>query len=151
MTLSPLHDDDDRSSSSHGQDGHALFGEMVPLGGGDLIPLIKKKLLIGRRESCDIVLRFSNVSAHHCELFVNGGYWYVRDLKSRNGTKINASLIFEARVDPGDTVSISTHEYEFRYAPSELGAVGPPPDDISSNVFSRSMLDRAGLQNDQHK
>ncbi len=62
-----------------------MFGELIPVGGGDTIPLLKKTLLVGRRESCDIVLRFPNVSAHHCQLQVEGGYWYVHDQKSRNG------------------------------------------------------------------
>ena len=66
-----------------------MYGELIPLGGGDPIPLLKKQLLAGRRESCDIVLRFANVSAHHCQLVVEDGYWYVRDLQSRNGVKIN--------------------------------------------------------------
>ena len=48
-----------------------MYGELVPQGGGDPIPLLKKSLLVGRRESCDIVLRFSNVSAHHCQLTVS--------------------------------------------------------------------------------
>lgn len=41
----------------------AEYGELIPLGGGDTIPLKKNQLLVGRRESCDIVLRFANVSA----------------------------------------------------------------------------------------
>ena len=52
-----------------------FLGELLPVGGGDPIPLLKKSLLVGRRESCDIVLRFSNVSAHHCQLTLTGGYW----------------------------------------------------------------------------
>ena len=122
------------------------FGELVPIGGGDPIPLIKKDLLIGRRESCHIVLRFANVSAHHCQLYVNGGYWYVRDLKSRNGTKVNGMPVTEKRMDPGDEVSVAKHKYEVRYTPVDLGAVGPPPnDDLKSGIFGRSLLERAGL------
>ena len=45
-----------------------MYGQLLPLGGGDPIPLLKTELLVGRRESCDIVLRFANVSAHHCQL-----------------------------------------------------------------------------------
>ena len=37
-----------------------MYGELVPLGGGDPIPLLKKRLRIGRREGCDIVLNFAN-------------------------------------------------------------------------------------------
>ena len=106
-----------------------MHGELIPLGGGDPIPLLKKNLLVGRRESCDIVLRFSNVSAHHCQLICNGGYWYVKDLQSRNGIKVNGMRVSEKRLDPGDELSIAKHRYDVRYSPYDLGAVGPPPDD----------------------
>jgi adenylate cyclase len=117
------------------------------LGGGDPIPLLKKQLLIGRRESCDIVLRFANVSAHHCQLFVNGGYWYVRDMKSRNGVKVNGIGVQEKRVDAGDILSVAKHKYKLAYSPSDLGAVGPPPpDDLPQEIMKESLLSRAGLQ-----
>ena len=48
-----------------------MFGELIPVGGGDPIPLMKEQLVIGRREKCDIVLRFANVSGEHCELFAS--------------------------------------------------------------------------------
>jgi adenylate cyclase len=123
-----------------------MYGELVPQGGGDAIPLKKKSVLIGRRESCDIVLRFTNVSAHHCQLTVNGGYWYVKDLQSKNGVKVNDIRVTERRLDPGDTLSVAKHVYEVQYSPVDLGAVGPPPnDDMKSNIFGRSLLERAGL------
>jgi adenylate cyclase len=125
-----------------------MYGELVPVGGGDPIPLLKKHLLIGRRESCDIVLRFSNVSAHHCELTLNGGYWFVRDRKSRNGTKVNGLPVTDKRVDPGDTLSVAKHRYELHYSPYDLGAVGPPPpDDVAGDIMSHSLLERAGIKN----
>ncbi len=97
-----------------------MYGEMIPIGGGDPIPLLKKDLLVGRRESCDIRLRFANVSAHHCQLTCRNGYWYVQDLNSRNGTKVNGKRVTEKRIDPGDTVSVAKHNYEFHYSPAEL-------------------------------
>ncbi len=125
-----------------------MFGELVPVGGGDPIPLLKKELLVGRRESCDIVLRFSNVSAHHCELKAISGYWYVRDLNSRNGVKVNGVRVQEKRVDPGDILSIAKHKYEMVYSPVDnLGAMGPPPPDaIETDIFTKSLLERAGLE-----
>ncbi|REK05982.1 MAG: FHA domain-containing protein [Planctomycetota bacterium] len=124
-----------------------MYGEMIPLGGGDPIPLLKKILLVGRRESCDIVLRFSNVSAHHCQLYCNGGYWYVKDLKSRNGIKVNGMRVTEKRLDPGDTLSIAKHRYDVRYSPYDLGAVGPPPvDEEAEDMMKQSLLERAGLE-----
>jgi adenylate cyclase len=123
-----------------------MYGELIPAGGGDVIPLLKKTLLVGRRESCDVVLRFSNVSAHHCQLNVNAGYWYVRDMQSRNGVKVNGIRVTEKRLDPGDTLSIAAHKYEIRYVPVDLGAVGPPPpDEMETDIFRKSLLERAGL------
>jgi pSer/pThr/pTyr-binding forkhead associated (FHA) protein len=127
-----------------------MYGELVPRGGGDPVPLLKRSLLVGRRESCDIVLRFPNVSAHHCELVCDGGYWYVRDLKSRNGVKVNGIRVTEKRVDPGDILSIAKHQYDVKYAPAENGAVGPPPEDIPKyEVFGKSLLERAGLEKER--
>jgi predicted component of type VI protein secretion system len=124
-----------------------MYGELIPLGGGDPIPLIKKQLLVGRRESCDIVLRFANVSAHHCQIFVNGGYWYVRDMQSRNGVKVNGIKVQEKRIDPGDTLSVAKHNYDLDYSPADLGAVGPPPaDDLPAEIMTESLLSRAGLR-----
>lgn len=128
----------------------SAYGTLVPLGGGDSIPLLKKHLLVGRRESCDIVLRFSNVSAHHCELTLNGGYWFVRDWKSRNGTKVNGLRITEKRIDPGDVLSVAKHRYEVLYSPMELGAVGPPPeDDMASDIMGQSLMERAGIKHNE--
>ncbi|HID75551.1 MAG TPA: FHA domain-containing protein [Planctomycetaceae bacterium] len=125
-----------------------MYGELVPLGGGDPIPLLKKTLLLGRRESCDVVLRFSNVSTHHCQLTLREGYWYVKDLNSRNGTKVNGVRVEgERRIDPGATLHIARHRYQLRYSPAELGAVGPPPpEDSVEEIFRTPLLERAGLE-----
>src|SRR3974390_356002 len=124
-----------------------MYGELLPVGGGDPIPLLKRTLLVGRRESCDIVLRFSNVSAHHFQLTVTGGYSSVCDINSRNGVKVNGMRVTDKRIDPGDVISIAKHKYEVRYAPVELGAVGPPPIEVTkSDIFNKSLLERAGLE-----
>jgi hypothetical protein len=123
-----------------------MYGELIPIGGGDTIPLLKKSLLVGRRESCDIVLRFPNVSAHHCQFTLMNGYWYVRDLQSRNGVKVNNVKVSEKRIDPGDTVAVAKHRYQMHYSPADLGAVGPPPSDGGvQEIFGKSLLERAGL------
>ena len=128
------------------KDSGKLLGELVPQGGGDTIPLLKPKLLVGRREDCDIVLRFGNVSSEHCELTLESGYWFVKDLNSRNGTRINGFRVTKKRLDPGDTLSIAKRDYKARYSPNELGAEGPPPDvDVVEEILSRSLMEGAGL------
>jgi adenylate cyclase len=132
-----------------------MYGQLVPLGGGDPIPLVKKRLRIGRREGCDILLNFANISAHHALMEIEEGYWFIKDLRSRNGVKVGGKRILEGlkkRVDPGVVVSFAKHQYELMYDPTELGAYGSPPQDEQlDNLFSRSLLDRAGLDNRKAK
>lgn len=132
-----------------------MFGELVPVGGGDPIPLLKKRLRIGRRDSCDIMLDFGNVSGHHCLMELEEGYWFVRDLRSRNGVKLAGKKIMpniRRRVDPNVILTIAKHQYEVRYDPAELGAYGTPPqDDQLEDMFRESLLDRAGLKNDKNR
>lgn len=125
-----------------------MFGHLVPHGGGDPIPLLNKSLVVGRAESCDVVLRFPNVSSRHCMLTCNQGYWFVTDLDSSNGTKVNGSRVLRKRLDPGDKLSVAKHVYDVRYSPVEIGAVGPPPadEDEVSQIMNASLLQRAGLQ-----
>lgn len=126
-----------------------MFGELVPLGGGDPIPLMKKRIRVGRRDSCDIVLNFGNVSGHHCLMEIDEGYWFIRDLRSRNGIKVDGKRIVQGvrkRVDPGTPVTIAKHEFELEYDPKKLGAYGTPPqDEVVDDFFQESLLDRAGL------
>src|SRR5205823_5030111 len=71
------------------------LGELVPLGGGDTIPLVREVMTVGRRSTCDIHLNFPNVSGQHCEFSYKNGFWYVRDLGSQNGTKVGGERIMK--------------------------------------------------------
>lgn len=121
-----------------------MFGELVPQGGGDPVPLLKKKLLVGRRDSCDIALGFQNVSSRHCELELVDGYWLVRDLGSSNGTKVNGVRVRSKWVLPGDELSIAKHRYKIDYnvAPD---APPPPPLEDEDVDLGTSLLEKAGL------
>lgn len=140
------------SSSDHALDAAGrktarMLGELHPLGGGDPIPLLKSALLVGRRESCDIVLRFPNVSGSHCELSLNEGYWFVKDLGSSNGTKVNGTRVTESRIDPGDKLTIARHDFEVSYDPMATGgAAGGRLSAPQRDIFSRSLLSAAGLE-----
>jgi adenylate cyclase len=61
--------------------------------------------------------------------------------------KVNGVRVTDKRIDPGDVLSIAKHKYEVHYSPIDLGAVGPPPPEVpGSDVFSKSLLERAGLE-----
>ncbi len=123
------------------------YGQLTPVGGGDAIPLLKDRLTIGRRAECDIQLRFNNVSSQHCRMTLEHGYWFVRDLNSRNGIKVDKRTVIRKRLDPDCKISIARHEYIVEYNPQALGAYGPPPadDDYMDELMKSSLMDRAGL------
>lgn len=120
------------------------LGELNPCGGGDPIPLLHDKLLVGRRSSCDISLRFPNVSSHHCQLELKNGYWTVRDLGSKNGVKVNGEQIETKVLMPGDVLSVAKHEFEVLYTPD---TDAPVPEE--ENPFARGLLEKAGLATDR--
>jgi len=122
-----------------------LLGRLEPVGGGDPIPLVKPKLLVGRHPSCDICLPFKNVSARHCELIYEQGYWTVRDLNSTNGTKVNGQRVREQRVYPGDELSIAKHRYRLFYAPSPVTGHDADTHSIYEDITRESLMQRAGL------
>ena len=63
--------------------------------------------VIGRSAGCDVVLNHPSVSRRHAELErLGGGGWRVRDLKSRNGTRVNDQPVAEQTLYPGDLVQI---------------------------------------------
>lgn len=66
-------------------------------------------LIVGRAHGlCDIVIdRDDSVSGRHCELSVRNGCWYVRDLQSSNGTKVNNQKVFqELLLKTGDILQL---------------------------------------------
>jgi pSer/pThr/pTyr-binding forkhead associated (FHA) protein len=66
-------------------------------------------LIVGRSHGlCDIVIdRDDSVSGRHCELSVRNGCWYVRDLQSSNGTKVNNQKVFqELLLKTGDILQL---------------------------------------------
>jgi pSer/pThr/pTyr-binding forkhead associated (FHA) protein len=62
---------------------------------------------IGRARHCDCVVNDPTVSRVHAAIRHEDGHWWVRDLRSYNGTCVNGSLIAdEVEVHPGDRVSL---------------------------------------------
>lgn len=121
-----------------------MLGQLIPCGGGDAIPLLAPKLLVGRRSSCDIKLDFQNVSSHHCEFELKEGYWHIRDLNSSNGIKVNGERCLTKVLTPGDEVQIARHRFRIEY---HVTGNAPVPDD--ENPFAQSLMEKAGLEADR--
>lgn len=129
----------------------SVNGELVPVGGGDSVPLLQATLSIGRRESCDICLEFPNISGRHCELSFRDGYWSIRDLNSANGTKINGHRIDPRSprpLKPGTELAIGKRKYTIEYATTpEVQKKLEGMDIQEESVFGTSLLEKAGLLN----
>ena len=73
------------------------------------VPAGGKRLLVGRDEGNDVVLKAPGVSRRHCEFFVDGGEGrelWVRDLGSRLGVHRGEEALKESPVSEGDCLSL---------------------------------------------
>lgn len=120
-------------------------GELVPVGGGDAIPLVRPVLTLGRRASCDICLHFPNISGNHCELTYAEGAWVIRDLNSTNGIKVNGQRVERKVLRPDDTITIGKRNFTIHYA-LEIGrqALAELLDE-SEDLMDQPLLEKAGL------
>lgn len=123
---------------------YEVHGELQPIGGGDPIPLIREELTIGRRDSCDIRLPFPNISGIHAQLTFRNGYWYIRDMNSTNGVKVQGIRVQEKLLHPRDEITIGKRKYFIDY---ELPADRRALDEVvEEDIMSQSLLEKAGLE-----
>jgi len=120
-------------------------GQLVPLGGGDSIPLCRETMSVGRRESCDICLKFPAISSMHCEFIFREGYWTIRDLNSTNGIKVNGERVSSRPLRPGDEVSIAKRTYVIQYELPTAAAARLDELHTPEQVMGQSLLEKAGL------
>jgi hypothetical protein len=71
-----------------------------------------RPITIGRSPDCDCLLPEPSVSRRHAQLRRAGEGWLLRDLGSRNGTRVNGTRVTEEiEVRPGDQVSLGGVRY----------------------------------------
>ena len=79
--------------------------------------LATARLIIGREQSCDIVLPDINASRAHAELrFEPQGVWSITDLGSTNGTRVNGHEVSSQTLRPGDRLTIGMTNLIFELA-----------------------------------
>ena len=86
-------------------------------------PIADGELLIGRDDTCDVVLRSKDVSRRHARFFVKGGELLVEDLGSHNGVYVKGARIEKpAPVQPGAAVEIGDVKVSVKAATQAVGA-----------------------------
>ena len=118
-----------------------VLGRLVPLGGGADFPLHKPRLTVGRRAPCDVVISRSTVSSKHCELELIEGYWFVRDLGSRNGIRINGERVQEGWIPANGRVTFGDQRFQLEYTASGPAPMGATPPASTE----RSLMEQVGL------
>jgi pSer/pThr/pTyr-binding forkhead associated (FHA) protein len=73
---------------------------------GARLVLDGRRVTAGRGTGCDLVVRDTTVSREHAAFVLRGDVWWVLDLGSTNGTRINGLRAAEHPVVPGDRVEL---------------------------------------------
>lgn len=88
---------------------------LTPLSGGAPILLDKPIVLIGRHPDCDVVIANSaKVSRRHCCVAQINDAYFVRDLGSMNGVRVNGTRVTQAVLNPNDQLAIGDVPYVFQ-------------------------------------
>jgi pSer/pThr/pTyr-binding forkhead associated (FHA) protein len=96
------------------------------------LPADAKITLLGRSRECDCVLNDETVSRQHAALRQEQGAWFLRDLRSTNGTSVNGTrVVDEVQVRPGDRVTFGAVAYR----------LGPPQAQAQVALRRRSSSD----------
>jgi adenylate cyclase len=79
---------------------------------------VRSELSIGRTEGNDLVLNHPSVSRKHARVEARNAHWWIVDLKSTNGVKVNGNLIAEAQIGAGDKILIGSVQLDVKAMPS---------------------------------
>ncbi|HWP40584.1 MAG TPA: ATPase, T2SS/T4P/T4SS family [Tepidisphaeraceae bacterium] len=82
---------------------------------------IRGKLTIGRHPGNMLVLDDTQASRNHCVIEQAGQDYILRDLGSRNGTRVNGALVASHVLSPGDVITIGQTQMRFVVPGSQPG------------------------------
>ncbi|HEY3057215.1 MAG TPA: adenylate/guanylate cyclase domain-containing protein [Thermoanaerobaculia bacterium] len=79
---------------------------------------LKTPLSVGRTEGNDLILNHPSVSRKHARLEPRHNHWWIIDLKSTNGVKVNGNLITESQINSGDVIHVGSVQLDVKVLPS---------------------------------
>lgn len=78
----------------------------------------EQPITIGRSADADIVLLDEKVSRIHCGVRLWDGDFYIKDLKSKNGTWVNQERVEVAKLRANDTIRVGSTVFTFEQDPA---------------------------------
>ena len=79
-----------------------------------------RPITIGRSPEADVVVLDEKVSRVHCGIRLWDGEFFIKDLKSRNGTTVNGQRVEMVRLKPGDRISVGSTTFLFEHEAAPL-------------------------------
>ena len=99
-----------------------MKAELVPENGDPPIPILRDVTVIGRHESCDVVIPSESLSKRHCVMVKTDGLLVIRDLATTNGTKVKGQRIRWAALLPEDRISLGGYKIRIYLGSDEMPA-----------------------------
>jgi pSer/pThr/pTyr-binding forkhead associated (FHA) protein len=73
----------------------------------------ERSITIGRSPDADIILLDDKVSRVHCGIRLWDGEFYIKDLKSKNGTFVNGQRVEVSKLKTSDVIKIGGYTFTF--------------------------------------
>jgi len=73
----------------------------------------ERSITIGRSPDADIILLDEKVSRVHCGIRLWDGEFYIKDLKSKNGTFVNGRRVEVNKLKSSDVIKIGSYTFTF--------------------------------------
>jgi pSer/pThr/pTyr-binding forkhead associated (FHA) protein len=97
-----------------------MKAELVPENGDPPIPIERDVTVIGRHESCDVVIQAVGLSKRHCVVVKTDGLLVIRDLATTNGTKVKGQRVRWAALLPEDRISLGGYKFRIYLGSDEM-------------------------------
>lgn len=109
-------------------------------GAGAEFPFDTTEARLGRTADNDIVVKDSGASRSHARVFQKGTRFFIEDMKSANGTKLNGGLITGTKeLKSGDTVTIG--EVTFTFSAADETLLKPPSIEVNQTLLKAMPLE----------
>jgi pSer/pThr/pTyr-binding forkhead associated (FHA) protein len=111
-----------------------------------VVPVVRDEITIGRNDANIVRLSEKNVSRQHGRLLRESGHYYIEDLNSFTGIRVNGEKIAGKHVvQDGDLIQISEYDLILEEGPDDR-APPPPVPQMDTEAQARRMAETATIR-----